>query len=203
MPPTGGIHPPLPSSHVRIAVRLFVAVFPPAGIQQSLYKTAKDLVPENTIRTVSARNMHLTLKFLGEVPPDGLEEIKESLANLSPRHEPFDARISGFGAFPSNKKARILWSGIQDGAENFRALAGDVQSSLEPLGFERERRTFKPHLTIGRARRRPLAFDPKEKDSTDLGFHVEEIRLVESLLEKSGSVYETLATWPLGARVHA
>lgn len=182
-------------------MRAFIAVFPPAEVQQSLHDAAKDLFPTDTVRIVSAANIHLTLKFLGEIPPEELEVVKESLSSLSTRHEPFDAQISGFGAFPTTNKARILWAGIEAGAESFRSLAHDVEASLGRIGFRREPRSFKPHLTLGRVRKRSLDLDLREESPVDLSFHVGEAMLVRSLLERSGPVYETLAAWPLGTRV--
>jgi RNA 2',3'-cyclic 3'-phosphodiesterase len=178
-------------------VRIFVAVFPPPAVRRALSDAARELPVVGEVRWVRPENVHLTLKFLGDIPEDNLGHIAEALEPVRLRHGPFEAELSGFGAFPSARRARILWAGIGEGSEPLRALARDVEASLEPLGFEREDRAYVPHLTLGRARGRPVSLGAGGTPPPVPGFLVRSVELVESVLGATGSAYSTLAAYPL------
>jgi RNA 2',3'-cyclic 3'-phosphodiesterase len=181
-------------------VRAFVAVFPPPEVQEALASAARDLPIAGKVRLTPPANVHLTLKFLGDVSEDDLGRVAEALEPVHEKHERFEAGISGVGAFPSPKKARILWAGIGEGSDRLRALAEDVEESLEPLGFEREGRVYVPHLTLGRARGRPVALETVETPSTVPAFPVRRVDLVQSMPGEGGAAYSTLAAYPLSER---
>lgn len=181
-------------------MRLFVAVFPPMEVREALASAAGGLRVSGEVRWVRSENVHLTLKFLGEVPDESTAHISRALGALAGRHEPFGLVPSGFGGFPSGRKARVIWAGTRGDVEALAALAEDLESSLEPLGFEREKRPFSPHLTLGRARRRPVRVEV-ERDSPETGFpgfRVEEVVLVESETNREGARYTPLETFGLG-----
>ena len=182
-------------------MRAFVAVFPPLEVREALAGAARELRVAGEVRWIRPDNLHLTLKFLGDVAEDDLPRIAGVLDPLRLRHEPFEARLSGFGGFPSARRARIVWAGIGAGTEPLRALALDVETFLEPLGFEREDRAYVPHLTLGRARGRPVTLGDVETNveipSGIGGFRVRNVELVESVLGGGGAAYTTLATYPL------
>jgi 2'-5' RNA ligase len=181
-------------------VRSFVAVFPPPEIQEALASAARGLPVVGKVRFTPPANVHLTLKFLGDVSEDDLGRVAEALEPIREKHERFEAGISGFGTFPSPKKARVLWAGIGEGSDRLRALAEDVEESLEPLGFEREVRIYVPHLTLGRARGRPVALEAVEAPSPVPAFPVSRVDLVQSVLGEGGAAYSTLAAYPLSER---
>jgi RNA 2',3'-cyclic 3'-phosphodiesterase len=179
-------------------VRAFVAVFPPPEIREALVGAARELPVVGPVRWVRSENVHLTLKFLGDVSKeDLLDRVAEALRAVRGRHEPFEAEPSAFGAFPSARRARILWAGIDEGSDRLRALAEDVQASIDPLGFEREGRAYSPHLTVGRARARPVVLEAVEVPSTVPSFTVQNMELVQSVLGAAGVTYSTVATYPL------
>ena len=177
-------------------MRAFVAVFPPLEVREALAGAARELPVAGEVRWIPPENVHLTLKFLGDVPEDDLHRIAEVLDPLRLRHGPFGARLCGFGGFPSARRARIVWAGIGEGSAPLRALALEVESSLEPLGFEREDRAYVPHLTLGRARSIPVVLEAVESPSPISGFRVRSVELVESVLGGGGAAYTTLATYP-------
>jgi 2'-5' RNA ligase len=179
-------------------VRAFVAVFPPPEVGRALVEAAHELGVVGEVRWTRPEKAHLTLKFLGDVAEEKLGLVAKTLGPLCLRHGLFEARPSRFGAFPSTRRARIVWAGIGEGSEPLRALAEDVEASLEPLGFEREGRAYAPHLTLGRARGRPVSFDVVETPPPVRGFIVRSVELVESV--PGGSTYSTLATYPLSER---
>jgi 2'-5' RNA ligase len=175
-------------------MRAFVAVFPPPEIRRVLVEAARRLPRTGEVRWVRPANVHLTLKFLGEVPEEDLDRVAEALEPVCDRHEPFEVEPTGFGAFPSTRRGRILWAGIGEGSERLRALAEDVEDSLERLGFEREARAYFPHLTLGRARGRPVALTTTETPSSVPGFSVRHMELVRSEPGEAGTTYSTQAT---------
>ena len=178
-------------------MRAFVAVFPPPETQKALADAARGLPVVGKVRLTPSKNVHLTLKFLGDVSREELERVADALETVRERHEPFEAGVSGFGAFPSPKRARVLWASIGEGAIGLRSLAKDVEERLEPLGFEREDRVYVPHLTLGRTRGRPVALETLETLSPVPGFLVRHVDLVESVLGGAVATYSTLAAYPL------
>jgi 2'-5' RNA ligase len=177
-------------------VRAFVAVFPPPEVRETLARAARRLPVSGEVRWVRPANVHLTLKFLGDVAEADLSRVAEVLEAIRERHEPFEVALCGFGAFPSGRRARILWASIGEGSEHLRALARDVELSLEPLGFERETRPYTPHLTLGRARGRPVSLDAAGASEPGPHFWVRRMELMKSVLGGAGADYSTLAAYP-------
>jgi RNA 2',3'-cyclic 3'-phosphodiesterase len=180
----------------RTSVRAFVAVFPPPEVRETLARAARKLPVSGEVRWVRPANVHLTLKFLGDVAEADLSRVAEVLETIRGRHEPFEVALSGFGAFPSGSRARIFWAGIGEGSERLHALARDVELSLEPLGFEREARPYTPHLTLGRARGRPASLDTVETSEPGPHFWVRRLELMKSVFDGGGAEYSTLAAFP-------
>ena len=177
-------------------IRTFVAVFPPPEVREALFNAAQSLPTSGDFRLVSREKIHLTLKFLGDVAERDIDRIKQTLQPIGERHDPFEVSTSGFGAFPSERKARVLWAGIEEGSERLRTVAEDVENLLEPAGFEREIRPYRPHLTLGRARGRRAELDTSEVSPPALPFIVSVVDLVESAHGKNGVTYSVLATYP-------
>lgn len=161
-------------------------------------------------RWVSAESLHLTLKFIGEWPPEKLEDLKRALAGV--RGQPAEITFSGTGFFPTPKSARVFWIGIQAGPE-LASLAGAVDATTSALGVESEKRAFAPHLTLARTgsgrpqrvssdRANPsfrrlqekLAAMPAPAFGT---MSPREFFLYESKLSPKGAVYTQLASFPL------
>lgn len=144
------------------------------------------------MRWTHPENVHLTLKFLGEVPEGEIEQIGAALRKVCADHAPFDASLSSFGAFPSARRARIIWAGAGAGSEELRDLTADVETAFEPLGFGREDRTFVPHATLGRVRGKPVKLEFPAVVPGEPGFEISRVELMESKLAAGGAVYETL-----------
>lgn len=150
----------------------------------------------NRVRWARPENVHLTLRFLGDVQQEDLGDLCAALEEACAKHTPFDASLSGLGAFPSERRARILWAGIGAGSERLRSLAADLDAVLSPLGFEREERAYTPHLTLGRVRHQPANLDLPQI-AWDLRFLVRRVELVESTLTPEGSVYRIVQAFIL------
>lgn len=187
-------------------VRAFVAVFPPPEIRAAAVAGARETVrrlgdrPGNRVRWIEPGNVHLTLKFLGDVREETLGDLCAPLGETCAKHAPFDVGLVGLGAFPSARRARILWVGVGAGSDQLRALAADIDATLASLGFEREKRPYAPHLTLGRVRGRPASFDLPSDASDRLVFQVHRVELVESTLTPEGAVYETVKAFTLGEK---
>jgi RNA 2',3'-cyclic 3'-phosphodiesterase len=178
-------------------VRIFVAVFPPQRVREALFRAARDLPASKGFHLIGPEKLHITLKFLGNVAADDLIRVERALEQLRGSHEPFEVSTSGFGAFPSERRARILWAGVGEGSGPLRAVAQSVDDLLEPAGFGRERRPYVPHLTLGRARGRGAKLDGASVSPPALRFSVSGVDLVESVPGKGGVTYTVLETYAL------
>lgn len=155
------------------------------------------------IKWVAPENLHITLKFLGDVSEAAIPLIQEALKGAVTPLEPMDLNLSGTGAFPVAAKARVLWVGISDSPALSR-LASAVESALEPLGFEPESRPFHPHVTVGRIKERFSVYKKVhpffDTEISGLGFHVSEAVLYRSDLTPGGPVYSPICRFPLNGR---
>ena len=156
------------------------------------------------VRWVNPNGIHLTLKFLGNIHPAQVDEIAETAAREVENEPPLTLRPSGLGAFPSRRKPRVIWVGMEGEVQRLTRIQARVENALEPLGFVREKRAFRPHLTIGRVkdrRRLQSLIDAMaelkipEFDS----FDVTEIILYKSDLRPTGAIYTKLHRMPLAA----
>ncbi len=182
-------------------LRTFVAVDLPPSMRADI-EGIQGEIATNGLRLVRAELVHVTLKFLGDVPEERIEKISEALGAI--RVAPFTARVIGIGAFPG-RSIRVVWLGLEG---NFDELYRNVEDALAPFDFEREARGFRPHATLGRVGRpnadinRRLAPKIAALADRDLGtFTVEEFILKKSTLTRGGPIYEDLAKFPLRSPV--
>jgi len=153
------------------------------------------------IKWVPAENVHLTLKFLGDIKEDLTSEIEKELALICMRHDVFSINIRGAGAFPNFKYPNVLWVGI-DESEKLESLYRDIEDSMNELGFEKEDRRFSPHLTIGRVKDRK-GIEPVIKGLytfKDIFFgsiEVNKVLLMRSVLKPTGAEYSKIAGFKL------
>jgi 2'-5' RNA ligase len=181
-------------------MRLFIAVPIPEQIQVRLSEMVSDLKKSySTIRWIPHGNLHLTLKFLGEVSEQAVPKIQECMLKVVKETHllPFEIYLAGVGAFPNPIRPRVIWVGIMRGEEELAKLANGLENELESLGFLREERSFKPHLTIGRVREPKMIKGFKEKTSafektSFASFSGSMISLMQSVLNPKGAVYTTV-----------
>jgi 2'-5' RNA ligase len=149
------------------------------------------------VRWVPPQNVHLTLKFLGEVGEDSLAELYSAVDDASSDVASFDMALRGFGAFPSLRRPRVVWAGVEQEATLAR-LQEKVEAALEAVGYERENRRFHPHLTLGRARKGARAGDFEgfedlvNRQSYEGRFRVTAVDVMRSRLDPEGAVYSVL-----------
>lgn len=134
-------------------MRLFIGLKLPKKQKMRIHRAARTLRDDELpVRWVDPDNLHVTLKFLGEVRKDRVSAIEEILGRVAASTRAFTAEIGGFGAFPTVRRPRVLWLGIEATPE-LRCLKQDLEWSLGELGFEVETRAFHPHVTLGRAKK--------------------------------------------------
>ena len=186
-------------------IRAFVAV----PVSDEVRSTVETLEGElkrigADIKWVVPGNVHLTLKFLGNIRPDQVEHLKVSLREALRGVTGFEATVAGLGTFPRGRgKPRVVWMGLESGVDELRNLAGRVEDACASLGFEREKRPFAGHLTIGRARSgggrlEELAEGARELRFNPLQLKVDRVNLVRSRLSPEGPTYTVLESFTLG-----
>ena len=132
-------------------MRLFVALNLPKKERDRIYRASKVLREADLpVRWVEPEHYHITLKFLGEVQEDRMGGVQDALNHVAATTGRLDLCVEGFGAFPTIRRPRVIWVGI-DPTPALRCLKQDVEWALMGCGFERETRAFHPHLTLGRA----------------------------------------------------
>ena len=184
--------------------RVFIAV----DVEKEIKEYLKQLIEEikafdiPNIRLVKAKNIHITLKFLGEVEDDRVQDIIEALTGIDNRFERDFSRITDIGVFPNMKKPHVLWLGIDDGKEQFSKIAEFVNNSLSVYGFTKSKRPFSPHLTLGRFKNpvTNLHSYMKELKIPDLKFGINRITVYESQLFQTGPVYTGIKHFNLARR---
>jgi 2'-5' RNA ligase len=178
--------------------RLFIACSLPDDVKTWV----DEVVPREAFdgaRWVPRDNHHVTLKFLGSVPNDGIESISSACAQAATASRPALLGMSGLGVFPKLERATVVWIGIVDDEGLLPGLAGDLDDALEPLGYARESRAFSPHVTVARFRvpQRLLQLPRLATDSPS--FEVRAIELFRSRTGPGGSRYEVVARFPLAS----
>lgn len=178
-------------------VRCFVAIEIPAPIQALLKPIQTRLQSE--VRKASwtkPGNIHLTLKFLGDVHTEAVDAINEAVQNVAVTQKPFSIELGGIGAFPTLARPRVIWVGVRHGASTVSSLAKIVNRELKHLGFPTDNR-FHPHLTLGRLRT-PVNLEPLKNvlhkyDTIDGAIvNVNEIIVMQSQLHPNGAIYTPL-----------
>lgn len=179
-------------------IRAFIAIELPKEIHEGLKKVQGELKDSmRDVRWTKYGNVHLTLKFLGDTEAKKIDAINKALQSIADGFSPFVISLAGIGAFPNSRKPSVVWTGIQKGADETADLANQIEKAMEKFGFEREKRSFKPHLTIGRVREIKYPSQLKDAlDSSNIGeigeFTADKISLIKSQLDPAGSIYTTL-----------
>ncbi len=184
-------------------VRSFVAILLNEEVRAAIAAEITRLRPLGPrVSWVAPPNLHLTLKFLGELPPPALEEVKDALAEAVAGASPFTLHFYGLGAFPGMARPRVLWVGVAEGGQAAQALQARLEAALTRRGFAGDTRSFSPHLTVGRVREpRGLAELQQAMARAarmDFGrLDVQALSLMRSDLSPAGARYTELRAFPL------
>lgn len=192
------------------AIRAFIAIELPETIHQKLDEIEKQIQTRagerarRAVRWVPASNMHLTLKFLGEVSTGNVQALAQILKNEANRHARFELTIQGLGAFPNLRHPRVIWVGTEGPAE-LANMQKAIDAETRQLGYPAEERPFSPHLTLGRisqnAHPDEIAQVVRALSEMQVGMlgqvPVERIHLFRSDLRPAGAVYTSLYDFAL------
>jgi 2'-5' RNA ligase len=183
-------------------IRAFIAIELSREIQSKLEQVTTQLkhrLEGLPIRWVAVENIHLTLKFLGDVSLSNLEILKKLLLSVSSAHHPFDISAGGLGAFPKAHQPRVIWVGLE-APPDLESIQHAVDIETARLGYTREERPFSPHLTVGRVSRNASPADIRAIASVvedfRVGFlgaaRVNAVHLFRSDLQPGGAIYTCL-----------
>jgi 2'-5' RNA ligase len=191
--------------------RLFVALDPPDPVRRRLASIQAELKSlagrhADEVRWAGPEGIHLTLQFLGAVPEERLPALEDAVAAVASASRPLLLEVKGAGGFPSARRPRVVWAGVEGDRTALTSLVADLGRRLAPLGFPPDERPFSPHLTLGRAREgrgapglggalvRASASDP-------VPWRADALVLVRSHLSPAGARYEALHRFGLGKPV--
>jgi 2'-5' RNA ligase len=176
-------------------LRLFIAIELPDEIKQGVARVQEGIRKAGASAVwTRPEGIHLTLKFLGEVPETKVQEIMTALNAVPEGFGKLKLEVAGAGAFPNAKNPRVLWVGVTGDTVKLASLQAAVEDGMERLGFEREARKFSPHLTLAR-----IKF-PRPRDNWQQvlggiqdvrlgGFEARQVNLMKSELKREGAVY--------------
>ena len=190
-------------------IRSFIAIELPDVVVRGLVGTVsylRERLPGSDLKWVAPGNIHVTLKFLGEVRLSRIDDVRRVLESVCAATAPIRLSVDELGAFPSPRAPRIVWAGLEGDTERLVSLASRVDAALEPLGFPRESRPFTPHLTIARVRDDASGGTRNTLGTTlattpivgCLAFEAVAASLMKSQLTPNGAIYSRVAQFPLG-----
>ena len=194
-------------------VRVFVALDLPAPAKETLRATIGALEPElgPGVRWVDPAGIHLTLKFLGNIDAGAVADLLRAMESAAGEFErpSFKLNLAELGVFPNPREPRVLWAGVAGDLAALERLQELVDEAISDLGFARERRPFRPHLTIGRVRDQVLTEERRKigqviqrttLTSTD-SWEVYEIHLIRSTLTPRGAIYDSIGMSSLNPQI--
>ncbi len=178
--------------------RTFIAVEIGSPAREVILRFLKQLsVDLNGVRWTQPDQLHLTLKFIGDIDNRTLPEICNQMRTACGSVEAFSATLKGLGAFPKNKPPRVLWVGFSEGSEPLTLIHNHLESQLTGLGVPSEGRAYVPHLTLGRINRgadqeQIAARVARDVDTEFASFDISDVHLIASIRERNRMIYETI-----------
>jgi 2'-5' RNA ligase len=184
-------------------LRAFVALLLPERVRAGLAAVSEELRGQTRgLSWVSPDNLHLTLRFLGEIDPVMLERARDAVAAAAATVAPFTVTLGGLGGFPAGRAPRVLWASVATGGERVEALFAELEAALVARGVPGETRAFHPHVTLARARDPRGAKELLKVLGAGPAFgevRVEALHLMRSELSPRGARYGVLTAAPFGS----
>jgi len=185
-----------------IVMRTFIAVELPEKIKGEIERLQAPFKKTDThVSWVKPKNIHVTLKFLGEVPEERIDEVFSATRKAVEGARKFTMSLKGTGAFPNPRRPRVIWVGAGPGGEELSLLAAGIEQEMEEIGFPRENRKYSAHFTMGRVKS-PKNIEKLMELVSSSDFQTEEIEVNEVVVMKSqlhpgGAIYTPLKKIPL------
>ncbi len=179
-------------------IRTFIAINLPDPVKKTISMFQHDASGDGfNVRWVKPENVHITIKFIGDIPQDLADRIKDEVFSAPPLYKSFALACGGTGVFPNLKRPRVFWAGITKGVKELTEIAEIVDDRLAALSISRENRPFRAHVTIGRFSRSPedraiRQFVSSELLSTE-DISVNKMTFMKSELKREGPEYSVLA----------
>ena len=182
------------------SIRSFIAIPLDPEVSRAAVRLIQRIrEPGDGIKWVPTDNLHLTLKFLGDVHNTEVPQVCEVIREVCKVHAPFELKFSGTGGLPSIERARVLYAGVNDASGTLTEIVMALERDLASLGFKPEPRDYKPHLTLGRSKSRKagdaVIQRMQQEAGTDLGrMWVADVQMIASFLDKGGPTYQVMDT---------
>ena len=178
-------------------MRSFISIELPEEIKGKIAESIKDFKKtESDVKWVNKENLHITLKFLGEVDDQKTENLVQLTTKAVSGLGSFKVNFKGLGTFPVGKKPRIIWVGTDRGGDKLCILAKNLEEIFSKEGYRKEERRFNSHITIGRVKdkgRGKLAEKIEAQKGSEFGqVHIDHINIMKSTLTQSGSIYKKI-----------
>jgi len=185
-------------------IRAFIAIQLPDQVKCDLSQLLDRIRPgqERAVKWVNPDSIHLTLKFLGNIPAEKAVDIAQATSEAAAEAKPITLELQGLGAFPNLRYPRVVWVGVGGDVQLIAHLQRRIDQALIHLGFPTERREFSPHLTLGRARDKATSQERRSLGESigsvqlerSLPFLVDTVSLMRSTLTSAGAIYDRLAS---------
>jgi 2'-5' RNA ligase len=184
-------------------IRTFICIEIPESVKDRIAELQRHLRQiDSRVSWTKPSNIHLTLKFLGDVDPPRIERVRQAAERSAISISPFEIEVGGAGCFPSPRAPRVLWVGLATIPDSLKQIHERLEEELSREGFPRESKRFSPHLTIGRVRDprngSRLAEELQARGFESENFQARELIVMKSELKPSGSVYTPQARITLG-----
>lgn len=184
-------------------IRAFIAIELPDPIKKQLNSVQKAMKTHHIkARYAATSNLHMTLKFLGNIEPAQLPVLKQIIARCTENIAPFSLLVGDIGAFPNLKSPKVIWTGIRDDSGVLEILQKKIDQEIATLGIAKEKKKFHPHLTLARIKKKKNYKEKLEQivvitRQSEHWFQVEALTCFQSTLTPRGAVYVRLFTVPL------
>ena len=180
--------------------RVFCAIELPGPVRSLVLRhiaRLQEVVPQARASWARDTTLHLTLKFLGEIPQGSVSDFSNAVSLAVAAVAPFSIRLNNNGVFPNQRQARVLWLGVDDLSGQLLELHARLEAAAEKVGFAKEARGFRPHLTIARLRHpddaRELAVIHQQLEFEPVDIAVKELAVIRSELSSAGSKYTVVS----------
>lgn len=185
-------------------IRSFIAIELPPELKEWLTCLEESLKVRQYpfVKWVNPENIHLTLKFLGDVPATSLPRITDAMSRICQEVSSLNLQVGDLGSFPNWQRPQVVWVGIDSEIDKLFGLQREIDAALSPLGYPPESRSFSPHLTLGRLRENVSHGDRQSfsewvrshRFESGFSFKVKTVSLMKSQLTPDGAIYSQLAS---------
>jgi 2'-5' RNA ligase len=174
-------------------MRVFLAMELPGIVKEYLLTVTKTMLQRvSGVKWVKAEGLHVTLKFFGEIGEDKVQEIEEALQGINKQHLAMSVQLKEINAFPDLMRPRVIVVTFQEGVDNVKAIFHDIESRLLAVGIENEKRSFTPHITLGRVKDAASLLKRNILPLEERKFLLDNLVLYQSTLTREGAFYSPL-----------